>query len=64
MEFFLLPKTWVHMQLKLLITNMVKNLKIVLKKYTTDTIKNVSKKEIQETAEATSDLLLITLLIK
>ena len=42
---------------KIYVANIVKNLLIVLKKPTTDTIKTVSKRAIKKTAETAGDLI-------
>ena len=53
MDFCLLLKIWVKVQ----VINMVKNFLTVLKISTTDAIKTASKRAIQKTAEATGDLI-------
>ena len=53
MDFCLLQKTWVKIEA----VNMVKNVLIVQKKSTTDTVKTTSKTATQKTAEATGDLI-------
>ena len=53
MDFCLLLKTWVKVE----VINIFKNFLIVLKKSTTDVIKTASNRAIQKKAEATGDLI-------
>ena len=53
MDFCLLLKTWVKVE----VINIFKNVLIVLKKSTTDVIKTASNRAIQKKAEATGDLI-------
>ena len=56
MDFYLLLKTWVHMQLKLLSNKYGQKLVDTAKKSAADALKIVGKRAIQKTAETSGDL--------